>query len=120
MSYEIEEPIEWAINSTNHITLGRDDRTDDGEPLFNVIAEEYPEDAVVTVTVKDKYGQAVSGATALTMAHVVGTTGEDTIYRVQVPHTVTLAIGKYVAVATATVDGLQKTLYKEINVTRGG
>ncbi len=120
MSYEIEEPIEWAISSTNYITLGRDDRTDDGEPLFNVITETYPTTATVLVSVKDRYGQAVTGATALTMAHVVGTSGEDTIYRAQVPHTVSLEIGKYVAVATVTVDGLQKTLYKEINVTRGG
>lgn len=115
-----EEEIRWSVNSTNYITLGYDDLTEDGEALQNVLDESYPEDATVTVTVKDRTGASVTGATNLTMDHVENTSGADTQYRATIPHTANLEVGTYKAVATATKAGVTKEFYKRILVSRGG
>lgn len=111
-----DDAIRWTPNSTNYLVLGYDDETEDGEALRNVLDDTYPEDATVTVTVKNRLGTAVTGATNLTMSHVAGTTGDGTQYRAEVPHTVSLPVGNYTAVALAIKSGKRKEFKKRIIV----
>lgn len=79
----------------------------------------YPDDATVTVTIRDKNGTAITGATNLPMTHVVGTTGSGTIYRASIPSTVPMPIGLYEAKATATKSGLVESKHAVITVEKG-
>lgn len=113
------EPIIWSYGSDNFLTLGHDDLTDEGEALFNVLDETYPEDATVTATIKNKAGTVVTGASAVSMPHVATTTGENTLYRALFDDTLTMPVGQYEAIVTATKSGVKKVFYKTIYVRRG-
>lgn len=111
--------IEWKLNSNNYLTLGWDEETEDGASLKNVLTGVYPEDAVITVTVKDRYGTDVVDAVDVPMPIVAGTSGEDTQYRAEFPSTLDLEVGSYHGVATVTVGATQVELSKQILVVRG-
>ena len=115
----MQDPIIWAFNSDNYLTLGRDDLTDEGEALYNVIDSTYPEDATVTATIKDKSGTIVTGTLNTSMPHVATTTGEDTQYRGLFADTLTMPVGQYEAIVTATKSGVKKVFHKTIYVRRG-
>jgi hypothetical protein len=119
MSIVDNDPIIWSYGSDNFLTLGHDDLTDEGEALFNVLDETYPEDATVTATIKNKAGTNVTGAVGISMPHVVGTTGEDTLYRALFDDTLTMPVGQYEATVTAVKAGVKKLFHKTIYVRRG-
>ena len=113
------DPIIWALGSDNFLMLGRDDLTDQGEALYNVIDLTYPEDATVTATIKDKSGTVVTGTLNTSMPHVATTTGEDTQYRGLFQDTLSMPVGEYVGIVTAVKSGVKKVFYKKIIVRRG-
>ena len=61
--------------------------------VFDTIDFEWQEGATATLTLYDESGTAITGASSLPMPQVTGTTGRDTLYRCEVPHTVTLPAG---------------------------
>lgn len=70
---------------------------------FDTIDYAWEEGATALLTLYDASGNAITGASALTMTQVPGTTGRNTIYRVEIPHTVALPYGtEGEAVATIT------------------
>lgn len=73
------------------------------ERPFDTVDFTWQTGATVVVTLYDENGAAITGATALPMAQVGGTTGRNTLYRCEIPHTVTLPGGTFgEAVATLT------------------
>lgn len=73
------------------------------EKPFDTVDLEWQEGATVVVTLYDENGTAITNATDLAMTQVSGTTGRATLYRAEVPHTVTLPGGTFgEAVATLT------------------
>jgi hypothetical protein len=110
-----DERITWNIASDNYLQIPGEDEI----PLQNVITGDYPEDATVTLTIKDKAGANVSGAVNLPMPHVSGTTGDQTKYRVIVPAGTPPKLGHYTGTITAVADGVTGTFYREIVVVRG-
>lgn len=60
---------------------------------FDTVDYVWEEGATAVLTLYDETGAEITGASALTMTQIPGTTGRNTIYRVEVPHTVTLPTG---------------------------
>lgn len=83
-----------TIGSTNLVELtGLQDTTNNS----------YPGDATVAGVLTDPKGTAVTGADAIAMALVAGTSGADTIYRGSIPASAPLVEGKvYNLTVTAT------------------
>lgn len=60
---------------------------------FDTIDYEWQEGATVTLTLFNEAGSAITDATDLPMVQVPGTSGRNTIYRVEISYTVTLPGG---------------------------
>lgn len=82
-----------AIASTNVVTLSN---------LQDAVVGTYLESSTVVVTLYDAAGNPVTGATAISMTKVVGTSGASTLYRGTFPSTVTLTGQTYNARVTIT------------------
>jgi hypothetical protein len=78
--------------------------------LRDQVTGDYVEDATVIVALLDHAGDPVTGAEAVTMEHVSGTTGSRTTYRGTLSHELALVVGpSYMArvVATASDDSVR-------------
>ena len=74
--------------------------------FYDEIDREYPETATVTFTLFNQNDGAITDATDVAMAKVSGTSGRNTVYRGEVPATVTLPIGtEGTCIITATYGG---------------
>ena len=82
-----------TIASTNLVSLTGLTDTTDGT---------LPTTAVVTVTVLDSTGVAITGATSISMPYVAATPGFVAAYRGAIPSTVTLPAGSCTLRITAT------------------
>lgn len=81
------------------------------EDLFDRVDRTYQEGATVTATLKDADGNSITGATDVPLSQVTGTTGRDTLYRGEIPHTVGLTggtEGELVVTATNTAGKVRK------------
>lgn len=80
----------------------------------------YPVNATVTCSVVDAAEAAVANGTAIAMAYVAGTTGEETEYRGIIPATVALVKNSpYTAKIVATLPGGAKHTYR-VDFVAGG
>jgi hypothetical protein len=96
----------WKRTSTNNIRMRGFRDTNDNT---------YPTNAGVTMNLTDASGAPVAGAQGIAMPYVSGT-GQQTIYRGAVPHTVALAAGSYTAEVIAVVASGQRRFVKPITV----
>ena len=60
---------------------------------FDTVDLEWQEGATAVLTLYDSAGTPITGAAALSMTEIEGTSPRNTIYRVEVPHTVALPVG---------------------------
>lgn len=89
--------VSWRVGADNVLEL---------VGLTNTLDDSHPEDATVTVTVRNRAGVVVTGLNAAPAAHVPGTTGVDVAYRLYVDDAVTPIKGIYKAEAVATRSGV--------------
>jgi hypothetical protein len=73
------------IGSTNVIDL---------EKFWDRIDKEYQEGATVEASFFDPSGTAITDAQDLVMEQVAGTEGAATVYRAELPHTVTASVAE--------------------------
>lgn len=101
--------VSWRVGADNKL---------DVVGLTNTLDATNPEDATVTVTVRNRAGTIVTGLNAVAATHVPGTTGSDVAYRVLVDDAVTPPLGLYEAEAIATRSGVTGREYATITVEK--
>lgn len=106
----MQERVFFDIGADNYIDL---------VGLKNAIDGTYPEDAVVVATIYTRAGAVVTGTLNLPGAHVAGTTGPTTAYRVFVQDTITLPIGLYEIRGSASRAGIVWKFYAPLTVRKG-
>ena len=85
-----------VVGSTNVVELSG---------LRDKLTNTYPTTATVTLGLVDATGTPVTGATAISMTLVSGTTGAATLYRGTIAASIALTAQTYVATVTAAYSG---------------
>lgn len=99
-------------NSTNVVKL---------DHLRDVENNEYPDSAVVSITLKDMAGANVAGAVGLNMVYVAGdpSVPPGPYYRGVIAHSVALPSAQYQGIVTATYLGVQREFVINFDVVEG-
>ena len=103
--------VSWRVAADNKL---------DVVGLTNTLDLTNPNDAAVTVTVRNRAGAIVAGLNAVPATWVPGTTGADVRYRtLAATAAVTPPVGLYEAEAIATWAGITGREYATITVEKG-
>lgn len=103
--------VSWRVGANNKLDI---------VGLTNTLDLTNPNDATVTVTVRNRAGAIVTGLNAVPATWVAGTTGPLTTYRtLAATAAVTPPIGLYEAEAIATRAGITGREYATITVEKG-